>query len=128
MRYTLKDARLLGMMREIYRNFDAALAIACDSQFYDETDFVTVDHLYKHDGLMGSIQFYKSEIEKNTSFSPYYWNPYPLVEPWRGVKMRVETESGYCTCAMYTRDGWKDDAGNTEDDFGNVVRFRPWDD
>lgn len=126
MKYHLKDAAMHAIMNSLYDNFEERLNASCDWQMADDTSYVCVDLLYRFDIVSDLVHFKKEEIACEGAFDPTKWNQFPDVAPPIGVPMRVETEDGYGTRAIYAAGKWRDDAANTEEEFGKVKRFRPW--
>lgn len=67
------------------------------------------------------------ELEKVPGYNPHGWNEYPKVTPPEGVPMLVETNLGFGFKAIFEHGDWLDNRNDVGGfDYGNVIRFRPW--
>ena len=125
MTYVIKDKERLKKLTELWPEFPKFLEDEQQCEFYNGTMDV---HL--NDG--SSIRFFSDEFEIRKDYNPKAWNSFPEVTPPENVWMRCECrKKSFCTYRtglIFRNNRWEYETGEAARLYGDVLRFRPWDD
>lgn len=102
-----------------------------------------IDDRFRNLAPRFTFRFHKDEVEEVPQYDPTKWNEWPCVTPPNDVRMRVEVltkieDEGtpdqrggkvrYRGCASFFQGFWLFGKDNCSLNFGETVRFRPWED
>ncbi len=132
--YTLKDTKIRVGLETAFPNFDKDLQAACEDEFGDGFDYVSVT-LCDSEGVFRdcNVNIDKGAICVKDVYSPYEWNNYPAVTPPQNLMMRIEglyikrPELKYYGALVYLKGAWHFADTSEVADNVTVERFRPWD-
>lgn len=137
MKYRLKDRDLQRKLDDITAGgFSKVLEKKIDVTFFCE------EFLFLGAGSI-RVRLFESAFEEVLEYDPTKWNEWPCVTPPNDVRMRVEVltkieDEGtpdqrggkvrYRGCASFFQGFWLFGKDNCSLNFGETVRFRPWED
>lgn len=125
MTYVIKDKERLRKLTELWPKFPEFLKDEQQCELYDGE--LNVDA-----GDGSTIHFNPDEFEIQKDYNPKAWNNFPEITPPEGVWMRCECRAkSFCTChtgLIFRNNRWEYETGEAARLYGDVLRFRPWDD
>lgn len=130
MTWHLKDRELEKKLIAIKPDFVETLTDAVEemttNNWFNKDSVTEVELTYNGDYL-GMVAFLTHELEETHKYNPHDWNDYPEVIPPKGIPMQVETKMGFGYKATFKYGKWLDNGNDAVDVYyGDVIRFRPW--